>query len=265
MRSLRRLALATVVTLAGSVAASAAPYPIAFGTVAVGSSATVPCFSLCFGSSPGNCNGSGTENLTDGAAAPFSIQNLRVHTGPINSAADCTGTAASFPVTLAVNQSLVMDFKFAPTQGGSFSDLVQISGFQIQLTGSAPGGSNACVPTATTLCIDDQTGDKRYEIRVHYSSPDRNLSGDGSAVPLASLGITQGGTFAFFGTTNPEMLIKVLPGCSVNQKHWVFLAAVTDVGYTVTVRDTTTGAVRIYSNTDHHAASPVQDTSAFSC
>jgi hypothetical protein len=123
----------------------------------------------------------------------------------------------------------------------------------------------ACVADARTLCIDNLPGDQRYEIRVHYSSPARQLDGDGSATSLSSLGITEGGAFAFFAAANPEMLVKVLDGCKLGGHHWVFFAAVTDVGFTVTVRDTVTSAVKTYSNPDGQAASPVQDTSAFAC
>jgi hypothetical protein len=122
-----------------------------------------------------------------------------------------------------------------------------------------------CIADARTLCIDNLPGDRRFEIRVHYSSPARHLDGDGNATSLSSLGITEGGTFAFFSAANPEMLIKVLNGCDLGGHYWVFFAAVTDVGFTVTVRDAMTGAVQTYSNPDEHAASPVQDTNAFPC
>lgn len=128
-------------------------------------------------------------------------------------------------------------------------------------------GSGLCIPGSTTLCIDDRAGDRRFEVRVHYSSPARGLAGDASAIPLASLGIGNGGAFSFFSTSNPEMLIKILNACSapLGNRHWVFFAAVTDVGFTVTVRDTVSGTVKTYSNADGQAALPVQDTSALAC
>ena len=121
-----------------------------------------------------------------------------------------------------------------------------------------------CVAGPSVLCIDDQPKDKRWRIEVAYDAG-ANGAGSGTAVPLASLGVSRGGLFWFFSQDNPEMLIKVLNGCGLNQKFWVFYAAGTDVGLTTTVTDTRTGASRIYTNVRGHAAAPVEDTSAFDC
>ncbi len=134
-----------------------------------------------------------------------------------------------------------------------------------QNTGSSGGGSG-CVANATTLCIDNNTGDKRFQITAAYStSQDGGRSGNGGAISLAPVNVTQGGIFWFFASTNPEMLIKVLNGCAVDDKFWVFYAAMTNVGFTVTVKDTKTNAIKTYKNTDLTAAPPVQDTAAFPC
>jgi hypothetical protein len=77
-------------------------------------------------------------------------------------------------------------------------------------------------------------------------------------------GVTEGGLFWFFGATNPEMLIKIIDGCSLGGHFWVFFAATTNVGF-VTVTDTSTGHQAIYYNKDLTAALPVQDTAALSC
>ena len=37
-------------------------------------------------------------------------------------------------------------------------------------------------------------------------------SGDATAIPLAPLGLAEGGVMAFFSPTNPEILVKVLDG-----------------------------------------------------
>jgi hypothetical protein len=61
------------------------------------------------------------------------------------------------------------------------------------------------------------------------------------------------------------MLVKVINGCSLNNQFWVFYAATTNVGLTVTVTDEQTGHKHQYTNNDGHAAAPVQDTSALPC
>jgi hypothetical protein len=77
---------------------------------------------------------------------------------------------------------------------------------------------------------------------------------------LLSLGVTRG-DFWFFGADNPELLVKVLDGCGINNRFWIYLTAGTNVGFTATVTDTVTGSVRVYTNNDLTPHVPVQDTS----
>jgi len=126
--------------------------------------------------------------------------------------------------------------------------------------------SHPCVAGDTTLCIDDQPGDARWQATVSFSTTQGGgRSGKGHALPLASLGVSHGGLFWFFDGTNPEMLLKMLNACSLNERFWVFYSATTNVGFTVTVTDTHNGRSKVYSNKDGKAAPPIQDTSAFSC
>ncbi len=126
--------------------------------------------------------------------------------------------------------------------------------------------AGSCVAGADTLCIDDQPGDKRWKVAsTFHTSQGGGLAGNGNAIPLTSVDVTQGGLFWFFGADNPEMLIKVLNGCGVNQRFWVFYAATTNVGFAVTVTDTKLGRSKQYTNADLTAAPPQQDTGAFTC
>lgn len=58
------------------------------------------------------------------------------------------------------------------------------------------------------------------------------------------------GAFWFFNSANLEIVLKVLDGCAVNDRYWVFLSGLTNVGVEVTVRDTLTGKTW----TDSHSA-----------
>jgi hypothetical protein len=141
-----------------------------------------------------------------------------------------------------------------------------LNGFSVAVTiteNTSPPPPPSCVANSTTLCIDDAPGDKRFKITSTFSTTQGGgISGNGQAIPLASLGVTQGGVFWFFGSTNPEMLIKVINACSFNNHFWVFFAATTNVGFHVTVTDTKNGHMVTYVNPDGTAALPVQDTSA---
>ncbi len=125
--------------------------------------------------------------------------------------------------------------------------------------------ASICTPGPNVLCIDDQQGDRRFRVSLEYSSPPRGISGPGKAISTTPIGIARGGLFWFFTADNPEVLVKVLNACAINNRYWVFLTAGTDVGFTATVVDTTTGVQKTYTNPDGSAAIPDQDIDAFSC
>jgi hypothetical protein len=147
--------------------------------------------------------------------------------------------------------------------GSYFSDVWGSTVLTINGPQGSGGGPGSCVASGQTLCIDDQTGDDRFRIQVAFDTGQQN--GQGQAIPLSNLGVGHGGLFWFFSADNPEMLIKVINGCAVNNRYWLFYAATTNVGLTVTVTDTHTGTVKTYTNHNGTAALPIQDTSAFPC
>lgn len=123
-----------------------------------------------------------------------------------------------------------------------------------------------CTPGPTTLCIDDEPGDGRFQVEVDFETVQGGgASGQGQAIPLSSLDVNRGGLFWFFAADNPEMLIKVINACAVNGHYWVFYSATTNVGLNVRVLDTTTGRLFINTNPDQTAAAPVQNVTAFPC
>jgi len=72
------------------------------------------------------------------------------------------------------------------------------------------------------------------------------------------------GFFWFFDSTNVELVLKVLNGCTLNGRYWVFASGLTDVGVSITVTDMQRGVTRTYSNPVGTAFQPIQDTGAFS-
>lgn len=119
--------------------------------------------------------------------------------------------------------------------------------------------SVGCSNSETVACIDN-----RFTVSVDYStSQSGGLSGKGRAASTEPIGFARGGLFWFFDPSNPEMLVKVLNGCGLNQRYWFFASAGTNVGYTITVTDTARGVSKTYINTDLSPAQPIQDTGAF--
>jgi len=126
--------------------------------------------------------------------------------------------------------------------------------------------TSSCIPSDNVMCVDNDPGDQRFEVTVSFhTSQGGGISGTGQEIPLAPLGVIHGGLFWFFGADNPEILFKMVNGCALNSKFWVFISAGTNVGFTVHVTDTTNGNTKSYTNPDLTAAFPVQDTSALPC
>lgn len=115
----------------------------------------------------------------------------------------------------------------------------------------------ACVAGPETLCVNGG----RFKAELVWRTGEG--SGTGKAVPVPSA--PDSGLFYFFSANNLEMLLKVLNGCGVNSRYWVFFAATTNVEFAVVVTDTQTGRTASYFNPLGTPAPPVQDTSAFQC
>jgi type 1 glutamine amidotransferase len=67
----------------------------------------------------------------------------------------------------------------------------------------------------------------------------------------------------FFNAANVEAVVKVLDGCGVNGRYWVFAGGLTNLRVDLTVTDTRNGQVKRYANPQGRAFQPIQDTSAF--
>lgn len=113
-----------------------------------------------------------------------------------------------------------------------------------------------CAADTTHACL--QQG--RYRIALTWQDAS-GRTGVGSPVPGAVS--PDSAVLWFFDPTNWEMLVKVLDGCGLNQRVWVFAAATTDVAYTLTVTDTITGNFKTYQNAAGRAAPAITDTDAF--
>jgi hypothetical protein len=111
-----------------------------------------------------------------------------------------------------------------------------------------------CVADGSSLCL---TGG-RFRVRVDWAAASADASGPAHSVRLSNTA----GYFWFFDASTPEVTVKIIDGRAFNEKFWLFYGSLSDVQYTVTVVDTTTGASRSYSNPQGHLAS-VADTAAF--
>ena len=140
----------------------------------------------------------------------------------------------------------------ANTSTSTRNGTMTIAGQTFTVTQQAP---------TTTGCGNDSTLcllNGRFAVSATWRASDGS-SGQGHAVSLTS----DTGHFWFFGSNNVEVVVKVLDGCALSRKFWVFAGGLTNVNVVMTVRDVRTGTIRTYTNPINTAFQPIQDTSAF--
>ena len=153
---------------------------------------------------------------------------------------DGTGTAASFNFP----RGLALDYSGNLYVADSINNKIR----KITLQGSIP---STCGVDA--LCLVGG----RFKVTVEWLSP--TSSGRGQPVSLTP----NAGYFWFFDSSNVEVVVKVLDGCVVNGRKWVFVAGLTNLKVVVTVTDTLTGLSKTYANPQGVAFLPILDTDAF--
>jgi len=109
--------------------------------------------------------------------------------------------------------------------------------------------------TTSQLCL----AGNRFAVTVKWIDHDGNR-GNGSVVVAGP----DSGVFWFFGSSNWELMVKVLNACPAPfNRYWAFSAATTDVHYQLIVTDFKSGQTKRYFNYDGNNAPAVNDTDAF--
>ncbi len=113
--------------------------------------------------------------------------------------------------------------------------------------------TGSCIPSSTALCL----GQGRFRIDATFAT---GSGQSGSAHPFPLTDDT--GYFWFFRETNVELLIKVLDGCSLNDRFWMFAAGLTNVEVDITITDTETGSSKTYRSPKGNSFDPILDSNA---
>jgi hypothetical protein len=113
--------------------------------------------------------------------------------------------------------------------------------------------AGACVPSATELCLLDG----RFEATLAWRAFD-GRSGSGQALPLTP----DSGTFWFFDPENVEIVVKLIDGCGLNDRFWVFATGLTNVDVELVVREAGSDRTWSYRNPLGTPFPPVLDISA---
>ena len=133
------------------------------------------------------------------------------------------------------------DWELLPAAGGTFTD----------------AGTAACHHAGEGLPLLGG----RFRAEVAW----RDFTGEIGAGHPVSKAAGASGVFWFFQPDNWELLVKMVEGCALNGRFWVFASGLTTVEYELTVTDTATGRSVRYANPLGRVAAPVADTAAFEC
>lgn len=166
-------------------------------------------------------------------------------------------------ISQTLGQQYVLTWPTSQIDGGSHTVNVTVRHQGLSTTRSATY-SQASTPCASgSVCIESETvtclNQNRFRVEVGWT----DFTGNTGPGRVAPCGADDSGIFWFFAPDNWEMLVKVIDACTLNDRFWVFSAATTNVGYTLTVTDTHTGARKTYTNRLGVASPAVTDTSAF--
>lgn len=137
-------------------------------------------------------------------------------------------------------------------------DVESVAARTFLVEAASPRGT--CVANERTRCL----GDSRFAVTASRTAGDGAEEGGGVHPGLAvPAGTNDSALFFFFDPDNWEVLVKVLDGCGVNGRVWVFAASATTVEFGIRVEDTATGESREYRNEAGVAADAVVDVGAF--
>ena len=161
-------------------------------------------------------------------------------------------TEGGFDTSAFAGGSAVVD----PPPGASATGSTSSPGATSPTRESVTAG---CGGDVNTLCLNSSHG---FFVSLAARDQRTGRTGPGQAIP-------QNDIFGYFSIPaltsnpdNPEVFVKVLDGRVVNGHYWVFYSGLTDLEYTITVREIATGLVKTYLKPAGSAAGGF-DTSAF--
>lgn len=156
------------------------------------------------------------------------------------------------PITAAMPGLVAVWRNGGPEDAVGPHDGVRVGGLGALTFPVSPGCGAS---TATSLCVND-----RHVVTARWrTDPPGGTLHNAQLAPLAT---AESGLFWFFSATNWEVMVKVLNGCGLNDRWWVFSAATTNVFYRLEVLDVRAGANKVYFNYPGPPAPAVTDVDA---
>jgi len=166
--------------------------------------------------------------------------------------ADETTTLSTFPGSyqISADQQILLDYGLSSLTG--LVDIGQITG---NFSHFGESGNFIATPDQSERTQIKSLNGDRFQVVADWT--DGTNSGRGEAISVTD----DSAAFYFFDSSNVEILVRVLDGCTFNDHFWVFAGASTNVEYTLTVTDTNNGTERTFNAP---LGTAINDTSAFS-
>ena len=122
------------------------------------------------------------------------------------------------------------------------------SAYSNEASGAVNSTPSPCTPSPTVVCLLNN----RFKVKVDYVNPFSNPPNQpGTFVAARLLEGTQNPDTALFGFSSAqavEVVVRLQDTRPFAPRFDVYFGGMTDVGYSVTVTDTTTGVSRVYTN-----------------
>ncbi|QQR75423.1 MAG: LamG domain-containing protein [Holophagales bacterium] len=120
------------------------------------------------------------------------------------------------------------------------------------LTSPVAGG---CTGSASALCLYN-----RFLVTVQWRD---NAGVVSNAQVVPGVGTAQSGLLYFINADNWELLAKMVEGCGLNSRYWVFVSGSTELFYRLNITDVTHGVNKVYFSYNGTNPPAITDTDAF--
>ena len=134
-----------------------------------------------------------------------------------------------------IERSELFDLVLSDVSGGAELPEPRAVGVIQDMT-AGPG----CTDSDGALCLSGG----RFRVEVEWQSQYNGERGTGALQRLSD----ETGSATFFSPENVELVFKLLDGRGINDHHWVYYGALSDVEYWLTVTDTLHDRVVVYRN-----------------
>ena len=136
--------------------------------------------------------------------------------------------------------------------------------FTARLTASNPSGSASATLDITVTSAGVLRLNAAHSFDITLTARDQRTGATGSGIIIG-----QNDVYGYFSLPtlsgnagNPELIVKIVDASSIGQNYWVFYGAMTDLQYTLSIKENATGIVKAYSQ-DPARPSGQFDTSGF--